>query len=264
VAFRTNRHARLFGIIFRSAKTTERSGAGTAGPCLHRGPAPSAAPSGGRGERRGTLSRASIRARAWLGQDGRAATEGVYGRRRSGAGMKPASPAQSGNAGKLMRGQLENAHGIGFVPLSVFGQALVLHAEDRPRVGIDERATANQAELTARSYEFGSISRRTDLAGSAKDVGRQYRRHQRKPPLSPSKARRAANVRWRGMFLGSGGMFLGSAGKPQKEGAAQGAPRGHPLRTRLWRRPRDHGIGDPETDSIKALQNHKFVRCGKR
>jgi hypothetical protein len=49
-----------------------------------------------------------------------------------------------------------------------------------------------------------------------------------------------------------------------RRGAAQGAPRGRPLRARLWRRPHDHGIGDPEADSIKALESHKFVRCGKR
>jgi hypothetical protein len=79
----------------------------------------------------------------------------------------------------------ENAHGIGFVPLSVFGRALVLHADDRPRVGIDERATANQADLTARSYEFGSISRRTDLAGTTKDVRRSYEIHNRKTPQRP-------------------------------------------------------------------------------
>jgi hypothetical protein len=36
-------------------------------------------------------------------------------------------------------------------PLSTFGHVLVLHADDRPRVGIDERGTANQADLTARS-----------------------------------------------------------------------------------------------------------------
>jgi hypothetical protein len=198
VAFRTNRHARLFGIILRSAKATERSGAGTAGPCLHRGPAPSSAHSGGGGAAGYSIAGLNSRkGMAWTGWKG--GNRRVYDRRPSGsqrgsgAGIRAASPAQSGNAGMLMRRQPGNAHGISFVPLSVLGRALVLYIDDGPGDRINERGTADQAILAAWTREFRRVSGRCDFASVTVDVDCLPRFHS-PSPLS----RKCENKQWRG------------------------------------------------------------------
>jgi len=162
---------------------------------------------------------------------GRAATDGVYGRRPSGsqlgsgAGMRPASPAQSGNAGMLMRRQLGNADGIGFVPLSVLGRALVgralvLYIDDGPGDRINERGTADQAILAAWTREFRRVSRRCDFSSVTVDVDCLPRFHS---PISPlSQIREQAMARECSLVVEECSLIVRESHRTS--GAAQGAP----------------------------------------